>query len=176
MREVCHKMKKLALPIIIGLIVVIGGLYYVINPVEKTPNKASKNTSNEVSIVVKPTTIKKDHCAIVESLGYKGSCMSKPIKLNNEDVSLINVGDTYGILLNDDKFQEIQTEFYYEPKQAVAEYLKNMGVTISDIDWENVTTELQMSKRGYLLGLNFKTPKQGIIYISPNGRITGKLK
>ncbi|PPR15196.1 MAG: hypothetical protein CFH43_00949 [Proteobacteria bacterium] len=163
-------MKKIALPVIIGFLVIIGGLYYVMNPVSEVQTNITK--ADVVAPIQKEA---KDVCSVVKDLGYKQSCTSKPISFNGQTAFIVKTGDVYGLLLYDNKFQEIQTNLYYEPKQAVTEYLQKMGVSLTSNDWETVDTEIRMSKRGYLFGLTFTSPKEGVIYISPNGRITGKL-
>lgn len=167
-------MKKVALPVIIGIFIIVGGLYYVMNPVSQVKMETTKQIAQTEGKAPIQKELK-DACSIVNALGYEGSCTSKPVTFNNQIASLIKAVNVYGILFEDETFQKIQTNLYFEPKEAVTAYLQKMGVNLSNSDWETVKSEIRMSKRGYLLGLTFTSPKDGVIYISPNGRITGKL-
>lgn len=176
-------MKKI-FPIFVGIAVIVGGFYYVMNPikpisvykcpphtvVDKSSGACKKVADKAKNIAFKP-------CEKVKELELqlKGQCTFKNLTAHGSEAAVVQVGETNGIVLADGSFHQIQTSAYYNPKPVVESYLNNQSIALKGSDWQSVTQTLQQSKRGYLLGLSFKTPKKGTIYISPNGRVTGKL-
>jgi hypothetical protein len=168
---------KNILPIAIGIIVILGGFYYVKSPIAPLipvdKNVLAVQSAKEVVKILKPCDILK------KNKDFKGQCEFISIGLNTQRAAVVKLsGDvvSYGIVLPTGDFQPISTDLYFSPKNKVNEYLKSFGIVATDEDWDDVQTELYLSKRGYLLSLKFRSPKEGLIFISPNGRITGKLK
>lgn len=164
---------KNILSMIIGLLVIAGGFYYVYNPIE-TPKASMKE---DVLAYQKAKNFKP--CDIAKKQMEQSSCEAKLVIFNDEKAAIVKLlGDSslYGVVLPTGEFQQISTNLYFEPKNKVTEYLEKSGIIVDDESWKSVQTSVYLSKRGYLLKLAFQTPGEGHIFISPNGRITGKLQ
>ena len=82
-----------------------------------------------------------------------------------------------GIVMPDGRIVPLQTDLYYKPFESMKDYvLKRDGVDISESDFEEAEKELRIGKRGYLYSAKFVGEKEGTLYITPQGKLSGHLK
>ncbi|MEC8467515.1 MAG: hypothetical protein VXY83_04075 [Pseudomonadota bacterium] len=166
-------------PVLVGLLIICGGVYYVINPIDQTQvaQKQGQQTGQEAQTSSKKAKEMVDPCKQLPADVAFDQCGFQHVVYAEQDAFLLALdGASFGLWMPDGQFVPVQTNLYFTPQQAVNAYLAKQQLVVKEEDWQSVEKEIRLSKRGYLLALHFKTPEQGTIYISPNGRITGRLK
>ena len=116
--------------------------------------------------------------AFLKSIESKDVCESKVLTFNAQPATVVATASAHGIVFADGKIETIATPFFMKPYDAVKAYVASTGgPEITEELFAEATQDIRQAKRGFLLGVHFTgEDAKGDIYITPKGRLTGRVE